>query len=47
MKRIPDQLARDALKDEICQRYDFELLRLPTAGSSEAAEVRWFLDRLP
>ncbi|QIS22782.1 AAA domain-containing protein [Nocardia terpenica] len=43
----PEQLARDALKNEICRRYDFPLLRLPTTGSSEAAEVRWFLDRLP
>ncbi|MBF6301588.1 AAA family ATPase [Nocardia amamiensis] len=43
----PEQLARDALKNEICRRYDFELLRLPTTGSGEAAEVRRFLDRLP
>jgi hypothetical protein len=43
----PEQLARDALKDEICRRYDFELLRLPTTGSGEAAEVRRFLDHLP
>ncbi|MFI7002496.1 AAA domain-containing protein [Nocardia sp. NPDC050175] len=43
----PVQLTRDALKDEICGRYDFELLRLPTTGSSEAARVRRFLDRLP
>ncbi|WP_280316139.1 AAA domain-containing protein [Nocardia abscessus] len=43
----PEQLARDALKNEICRRYNFELLRLPTTGSGEAAEVRRFLDRLP
>lgn len=43
----PEQLVRDALKDEICRRYGFELLRLPTTGSGEAAEVRRFLDRLP
>ncbi|MFC9894557.1 AAA domain-containing protein [Nocardia sp. NPDC127579] len=43
----PEQRARDALKDEICARYDFELLRLPTTGSGEAARVRRFLDRLP
>jgi len=43
----PKQLARDALKNEICRRYGFPLLRLPTTGSGEAAEVRRFLDRLP
>lgn len=43
----PKQLARDALKDEICRRYDFLLLRLATTGSNEAARVRRFLDRLP
>ncbi|MGQ4599678.1 AAA domain-containing protein [Nocardia sp. R6R-6] len=41
----PKQLARDALKNEICRRYAFPLLRLPTTGSGEAAEVRRFLDR--
>lgn len=43
----PEQLARDALKNAICDRYGFPLLRLPTTGSGEAAEVRRFLDRLP
>ncbi|MRH86857.1 AAA family ATPase [Nocardia sp. SYP-A9097] len=43
----PAQLTRDALKNEICHRYDFELLRLRTTGSNEAARVRRFLDRLP
>ncbi|WP_329414600.1 AAA domain-containing protein [Nocardia vinacea] len=43
----PKQLDRDALKNEICRRYGFPLLRLPTTGSSEAAEVRRLLDRLP
>ncbi len=44
----PEQLARDELKDEICRRYDFPLLRLPTTGSGEAAVVRSFIDlRLP
>jgi hypothetical protein len=42
----PKQLARDALEDAICDHYDFPLLRLPTTGSGEAAEVRRFLDRL-
>ncbi|WP_280454411.1 AAA domain-containing protein [Nocardia brasiliensis] len=42
----PEQRARDALKDEICRRYNFELLRLPTTGSGEQAEVRRFLGRL-
>ncbi|MEV0296049.1 hypothetical protein [Nocardia sp. NPDC050710] len=43
----PEQLARDALKNEICRRYDFPLSRLPTTGSCETAQVRRFLDRLP
>ncbi|MFQ6397586.1 DUF2726 domain-containing protein [Nocardia sp. KC 131] len=43
----PKQLARDALKNEICRRYDFLLMRLATTGSNEAARVRRFLDRLP
>lgn len=43
----PAQLARDALKNEICRRYAFPLLRLPTTGSNEAAQVRRFLTRLP
>ncbi|MFD0362809.1 AAA domain-containing protein [Nocardia sp. GCM10030253] len=43
----PKQLARDAMKNEICRRYDFSLLRLATTGSNEAARVRRFLDRLP
>ena len=43
----PVQLARDALKNEICRRYNFALLRLPTTGSQERAEVRRFLDLLP
>ncbi|WP_433523893.1 AAA domain-containing protein [Nocardia pseudovaccinii] len=43
----PEQRARDALKKEICRRYNFELLRLPTTGSGEQAEVRRFLGRLP
>lgn len=43
----PTQLARDALKNEICRRYDFLLLRLATTGSNEAARVRRFLGRLP
>ncbi|MEU5409619.1 AAA domain-containing protein [Nocardia asteroides] len=42
----PAQLARDRLKDQICRRYDFPLLRLPTTGSDEAARFRAFLDRL-
>lgn len=41
----PEQLARDALKDEICRRYDFPLLRLSTTGSNEAGRVCHFLDR--
>ncbi|MFJ4652672.1 AAA domain-containing protein [Nocardia sp. NPDC088792] len=43
----PKQLARDAMKNEICRRYHFSLLRLATTGSNEAARVRYFLDRLP
>lgn len=43
----PVQRTRDALKNEICRRYNFPLLRLPTTGSQEAAEVRRFLDLLP
>ncbi|MFC9434916.1 AAA domain-containing protein [Nocardia sp. NPDC057030] len=43
----PVQLARDALKDEICRVYGFQLLRLSTRGSNEAGKVREFLDRLP
>ncbi len=43
----PDQLARDALKDEICRRYNFQLLRLSTTGSQEDAKVRRFLGLLP
>ncbi|MFC9963951.1 AAA domain-containing protein [Nocardia ignorata] len=43
----PVQQARDSKKDEICDRYGFPLLRLPTTGSGEAARFRWFLDRLP
>ncbi|MFC3966175.1 AAA domain-containing protein [Nocardia jiangsuensis] len=39
----PEQLARDALKNEICRRYDFPLLRLPTTGSGERAVTRRFL----
>ncbi|WP_155980894.1 DUF2726 domain-containing protein [Nocardia sp. CNY236] len=41
----PEQRARDELKDEICRRYNFGILRLPTTGSGEAAQVRRFLDR--
>ena len=43
----PEQRARDVVKDEICRRFGFPLLRLPTTGSGEATEVRAFLDRLP
>lgn len=41
----PEQLARDALKDEICRHYEFPLLRLSTTGSNEAGRVCHFLDR--
>ncbi|MBP2193844.1 AAA domain-containing protein [Nocardia goodfellowii] len=44
---VPEQRARDELKNEICRRYNFQLLRLPTTGSGEAAQVRRFLGRLP
>ncbi|MGQ4599617.1 DUF2726 domain-containing protein [Nocardia sp. R6R-6] len=45
----PKQLARDALKNEICRRYAFPLPRLPTTGSGEADEVRdrWAPDPSP
>ncbi|WP_336087254.1 AAA domain-containing protein [Nocardia sp. SSK8] len=43
----PVQLRRDAVKDEICRRYGFPLLRLPTTGSDEETRVRGFLDQLP
>ena len=42
----PDQLARDALKDAICQAHDLPLLRLPTTGSQEQETIRRTLDRL-
>ncbi|WP_280234218.1 AAA domain-containing protein [Nocardia cyriacigeorgica] len=41
----PVQLARDAVKDEICHHYGFPLLRLSTTGSNEAGRVCHFLDR--
>ncbi|WP_280271879.1 AAA domain-containing protein [Nocardia wallacei] len=36
----PDQLARDALKDAICDTYDIPLLRFPTTGSGEIERLR-------
>ncbi|WP_116951743.1 AAA domain-containing protein [Jiangella endophytica] len=42
----PRQLARDALKDQICASYDIPLLRLPTTGSGEEELIRRRLDVL-
>lgn len=41
----PDQLARDRLKDAICDTYGVRLLRLCTTGSGEEARIRTELDR--
>ncbi|GAB3410199.1 AAA domain-containing protein [Flindersiella endophytica] len=41
----PRQLARDALKDMICETCRIPLLRLPTTGSREVARIRQALDR--
>ncbi|WP_290049255.1 AAA domain-containing protein [Nocardia nova] len=43
----PKQRERDEVKNAICRHYNFPLLRLPTTGSGEAAQIRDFLDRLP
>lgn len=40
----PDQLARDALKDEILAAHQMPLLRLPTTGSREYQQIRQALD---
>ncbi len=42
----PAQLARDALKNDICARYGIHLLRLPTTGSQEVERLRSTLDAL-
>ncbi|MFD6355550.1 DUF2726 domain-containing protein [Nocardia tengchongensis] len=42
----PEQRERDVLKDDICQRFSFPILRLATTGSNEVARVRYFLERL-
>ena len=36
----PDQLVRDALKDEILRNHGLPLLRLPTTGSDEEDRIR-------
>lgn len=40
----PDQLARDALKNEILAAHQMPLLRLPTTGSQEPRRIREALD---
>jgi very-short-patch-repair endonuclease len=40
----PDQLARDALKNEILQAHQMPLLRLPTTGSGEHQQIRQAID---
>lgn len=40
----PEQLARDALKDEILSAHRMPLLRLPTTGSREHQRIRQALD---
>jgi hypothetical protein len=40
----PEQLARDALKDEILSSHQMPLLRLPTTGSREQQRIRQALD---
>lgn len=40
----PEQLARDALKNQICATYAIPLLRLPTTGSGEERLIRERLD---
>ncbi|MFQ6331595.1 AAA domain-containing protein (plasmid) [Nocardia sp. CWNU-33] len=42
----PEQRERDALKNDICQRFSFPIVRLATTGSNEAARVGYFLERL-
>lgn len=42
----PRQLARDALKDEIFDRYGIPLIRLPTTGSAEIDRIRHTFDTL-
>lgn len=40
----PEQLARDALKNQICATHRIPLLRLPTTGSGEEELIRRHLD---
>ncbi|MCD1260353.1 AAA family ATPase [Paenibacillus athensensis] len=42
----PDQQRRDKLKNEICLKYSFPLLRLKTTGSDEEVQIRDMLDRI-
>lgn len=42
----PTQLARDALKNGICESYEIPLVRLPTTGSDEIERLRRTLDSL-
>lgn len=42
----PDQMIRDLLKNNICNRFDFPLLRLPTTGSNEYLKIRDKLDNI-
>ncbi|WGV61522.1 AAA domain-containing protein [Brevibacillus brevis] len=42
----PEQTERDKLKNGICNKYQFPLLRLPTTGSNEITKIRNQLDRI-
>ncbi|WP_433193992.1 AAA domain-containing protein [Nocardia sp. CA-107356] len=42
----PAQLARDALKNNVCTKYRIPLLRLPTTGSEEIPRIRAALDKV-
>ncbi|MGO1050869.1 AAA domain-containing protein [Crossiella sp. CA198] len=41
----PAQLAKDAMKNDILDRYELSWLRLPTTGSGEHGKIRVALDR--
>ncbi|MEV6067606.1 AAA domain-containing protein [Nocardia sp. NPDC052001] len=43
----PSQIERDSVKDAICQRFSFPILRLATTGSNEPARIKFFLERIP
>lgn len=42
----PEQLERDRLKNDICKKYEFPLLRFPTTGSNEISKIRSALDTI-